>query len=251
MGLDINTSIDFLKNRVDKTLSVQRQIAATWTWPIKTVAEWEADSTQLDKSQPDTAAATAIAATTRADGVRGQLDQRLATIHAQTLAVVGVMRVRAERAPEHRHVVDELSARGNSRKEIEDEAAALLSAWKEEFGPNFAPAPEITFDGFKALLFGDATANPKRPSLRDLKQALSDAATVERREVGRVSVLLTRVERDAVDWYAEATSIYGEATEIGALLRAEIPTTSDYNPATPAQPKPAQPTPAPAPAPNP
>lgn len=95
MPLDLNTSIDFLKSRVDKTLSVQKQIAATWTWPLKTIALWEADSVQLDKSQPDSLAAKAIAANTRAESARGQLDKRLGTIHDQTLTTVGVMRVRA------------------------------------------------------------------------------------------------------------------------------------------------------------
>lgn len=234
MALDINTSIDFLKTRVDKTLSVQRQIAATWTWPLKAISAWEDDSVQLDKSQPASKAALAIAASIRAETARGQIDKRLAIIHSQTLTTVGVMRVRAQRSPEHADVVDELSARGDSRKAIEDEGTVLLSAWKEEFLPAFTPAPGITFAGFQALFFGDETTTPKAPSLRALKQGLSDAVTVERREVGRLNVLLTSAERDAVDWYAEATSVFATGTEIGDLIRADIPTTTQYNPATPA-----------------
>jgi hypothetical protein len=233
MPLDINTSIDFLKTRVDQTLSVQRSIADTWTWDLKTLAEWEADSLQLDKTQPNTVAAKAIAAATRADSARGALDGRLAELHAQTLTTVGVMRVRAERAPEHRDVVNELSARGDSRRAIEDEATALLSAWTEEFGENFAPAPGITYDGFKALLFGDAAATPPSSSLRTLKQALSDAATVARRETGRLSVLLNRVETDAQQWYAEATSVFKAGTEIGDLIRSGISSSDSYSPEAP------------------
>lgn len=78
-------SIDFLKSRVDKTLSVQKQIAATWTWPLKTTTDWEGESVQLDKSQPDSLAAKAIAANTRAGSARGQLDKRLEIIHDHTL----------------------------------------------------------------------------------------------------------------------------------------------------------------------
>ncbi len=108
---------------------------------------------------------------------------------------------------------------------------------EREFGPNFLPAPQVTFDSFKALLFGDTTVTPNLPSLRQLKQALSDAATVERKKVGALSVLLARVETDAQDWYAEATSVFAEGTEIGNLIRT-IPTT--YTPpAKPATPKPA------------
>jgi hypothetical protein len=232
MPLDINTSIDFLKTRVDQTLSVQRSIADTWTWSEKTLAAWEADSLQLDKTQPNTVAAKSIAAATREDSARGVLDARLKDLHAQTLTTVGVMRVRAERAPEHRDVVDELSARGDSRRVIEDEATATLSAWTEEFGENFAPAPGITYDGFKNLFFGDEQADPKVPSLRALKQALSDAATVARREAGRLSVLLNRVENDAQQWYAEATSVFKAGSEIGDLIRSGISSSDSYSPGT-------------------
>lgn len=66
---------------------------------------------QLDKSQPDSVAAKAIAANTRAESARSQLDKRFGIIHDQTLPTVGVMRFRAQRSPEHADVVDELSAR--------------------------------------------------------------------------------------------------------------------------------------------
>lgn len=239
MPLDLNTSIDFLKTRVDQTLAVQRQIAATWTWAPKTLAEWESDSRQLDKSHPGSLAANAIAAAARAEGARGALDARLATLHAQTLAAVGVLRVRAQRAPEHQPVVDELSARGDSRRAIEDEATALLSAWREEFGENFLPAPGLTFAAFAALLAGDAAATPPAPSLRALKQALSDAATIERREIGRLNVLLNRVEDDAQQWYAEATSVFPAGRDPGDLIRSAISTTTAYNAPTPAPAPPA------------
>jgi hypothetical protein len=228
MSLDIHTSITFLKDRVDKTLSVQTEIAPIWIWPLKSLKEWQSDSMQLDKSQENTAAAKAISASTRMASSRGLLDARLDVIHAQTKLVVGVMRVRAERDPGLRDVVDNLSARGDSRRTIEDEASALISAWKEEFGgPAFLPAPKVTHDSFRELIYGVAAMGKKEelPSLRSLKQDLSDKLTVERREVGRVSALLNRVERDAVDWYAEVTSVFEEGTEIGELVRALIPTT--------------------------
>jgi hypothetical protein len=242
MPLDLNTSIEFLKNRVDATLSVQTQIAATWTWPLRTVAEWQSDSLQLDRTLSDTVASRAIAASTQADVARGRLDTRLATIHTQTNAVVGVMRVRAERAPQHRPVVDELSARGDSRRAIEEEGTGLLSAWQEEFGgAAFVPSSEFTFASFQKLFLGDP-AVPPLPTLRALKQALSDAVTLERSRVGALNVLLTRAERDVQDWYAEATSVLAAGTVNGDLVRT-VPTTTSYNPATAATKPPGDPTP--------
>ena len=228
MALDLSTSIAFLKQRTDATLSVQSSIAGDWLWPLKTVALWQADSLALDQSQPGTLAQLAVDAATGAEQARGAIDARLAEMHRQTLATVGVMRVRALRDPDARAVVDELSARGNTRRSIEEEGAALLSAWKLEFGgAALVPAPGITYAGFETLFIGAAAAggNPAVPSLRELKIDLSDASTTERKAVSRVNVLLERVERDVVDWYAEATAVFPEGTVNGDLIRSEIPTT--------------------------
>lgn len=246
--MDLLTSIDDLKTRVDKTRSVQTQIAATWLWPLKTVAQWDADSGALDKSVEGSLAQVAIEAHTAGESARGDLDTRLAAIHTQTVAVAGVMRVRAQRQPELKPVVDELSARADSRKGIEEEGAAVLSAWKLEFGgAAFIPAPGVTYAGFRELFYGRA-ANPGAtppvtalPSLRELKDEYSDASTVDRREGGRLNARLMLVERDCVDWYAEATKVFVAGTEIGDLIRAEVPVSSDGD--APAPPPPAPPAP--------
>ncbi len=135
---NINISIQFLKDRVDATLAVQKEIQGTWVWPARTVADWEADSLALDRSQPDTIAAQAVSAVTVADIARGALDARMGTLHTLTVQAVGVMRVRAQRDASLQPVVNELSARGDSRKTIEEEATALLSAWKESSAPIFS-----------------------------------------------------------------------------------------------------------------
>ena len=245
MSLELNTSIDFLKKRVDATLSAQTAFATEWTWPLRTILEWQSDSEQLDKSVDNSLASLAIAATTKANSARGILDARLAVIHQQTLGMVTAFRVRADRDPAHKPVVNELSARGTSRREIEDEGTALLSAWKEEFGVTFTSGTAVTYDSFHTLFIGapavDATpgvdATPAVPSLRTLKQALSDTATIERKKVGAVSVLLNRVETDVQDWYSEALVTFPAGTINGDLVRA-IPTTADYGTATPATPTP-------------
>ncbi len=235
--MNLNTSIEFLKERVDKTRAVQTQIAATWLWPLKTVAQWEADGIALDKTVEGSLAQVATEAHTTAEAARGDLDTRLAGIHTQTVAAVGVMRVRAQRQPELKHVVDELSGRGTSRKEIEDEGMAMLSAWKLEFGgATFTPAPGVTYDAFRELFYGrtaDPAATPPitaLASLRELKEDYSDKATIDRRETGRLNARLGTVERDCQDWYAEATKVFVAGTEIGDLIRSEVPTTADYNP---------------------
>lgn len=238
-------SIAEIKARLDKTRSVQTQIAATWVWPLKTVAQWEADAGAIDEAVEGSLANIANEARTAAEGARGVLDGRLSAIHAQTLSAVGVMRVRAVREPEKADVVEELSARGESRKAIEEEGAALLSAWKLEFGgAAFSPGPGMTYQGFRDLFYGRAADPGAAPpvtalaSLRELKEEYSDKATVARREMGRFNKRLALIERDCVDWYAEATKVFVAGSEIGDLIRAEIPVSSDGDAPPPPPPPP-------------
>ena len=49
------------------------------------------------------------------------------------------------------------------------------------------------------------------------------------------------VETDCQDWYAEAIKIFVEGTEIGDLIRSQVPTSSDYSPAPVAPPSPPTP----------
>ena len=73
-------------------------------------------------------------------------------------------------------------------------------------------------------------------SLRELKEDYSDKATIARRETGRLNARLGIVERDCQDCYDEATKVFVEGTEIGDLIRRQVPTTSTYNPPAPAPP---------------
>jgi hypothetical protein len=246
--MPLNTSIDFLKDRVDKTRSVQTQIAATWLWPLKSVAEWAADSAALDKSVDGSLAQVATEAHTVAEAARGDLDERLHAIHVQTVSIVGVMRARSARQPESKHVVDELSGRADSRDGIEKEGTAALSAWKLEFdGAALSAGPGVTYDGFRLLFHGRAADNTVTPpitaipSLRELKELYSDKATLDRRETGRLNARLGALERDCQDWYAEATKIFVAGTEIGDLIRSEVPTSDDYSPSAPPPPAPPAP----------
>ena len=49
---------------------------------------------------------------------------------------------------------------------------------------------------------------------------------------GHLNARLSIVERDCQDWYAEATKVFVEGTEIGDLIRSQVPTNGDYNPPT-------------------
>lgn len=236
MNLDISTDIDSVINRTEKTTAVQTTLASLpadpWVWPMKTVAAWTADVEQLDGAKTGTLAQKAKAAATDRNIQFAALDTRYTTLHSRTLQAVRVMRSRALADPALSPVVDELSARGDSNRAIEEEGEELLAAWSLEFGEDFIPAPGNTFEAFKALYEGSATV----PALRKLKSNYKEATAMARRAAGGFNTLIGRLEDECVQWYAEATAVFPAGTTNGDLIRGQIPTS--YSPAatTPAAP---------------
>jgi hypothetical protein len=238
MNLDISTSIDFVRTRTEKTAAVQATLAAlpadAWVWPQKTAAAWTADVEQLDGAKAGTLAHKATAAATDKSIQFAALDARYKTLHAKTLQAVGVMRSRALADPTLRPVVNELSARGDSNRAIEEEGEELLAAWSQEFGEDFVPAPGNTFEAFRALYEGSAT----EPTLRKLKSNYKEAGAKARRAAGDFNALISRLEDECVQWYAEATAVFPAGTTNGDLIRGQIPTSYSPAPASPVPPAP-------------
>ncbi len=239
MNLDISTSIDFVIKRTEKTSAVQTTLATLpaepWVWPAKSAAAWTADVEELDGAKTGTLAQKAKAAATDRSIQFAALDARYTTLHTRTLQAVGVMRSRALADPSLRPVVDELSARGDSNRAIEEEGEELLAAWSQEFGEDFVPAPGNTFEAFKALYEGSASVL----TLRKLKSNYKESGTKARRAAGDFNTLIGRLEDECVQWYAEATAVFPAGTTNGDLIRGQIPTSyspAATTPATPAMP---------------
>jgi hypothetical protein len=235
MPLDISTSIAFVKDRTEKTTAAQNAVATTWVWPGKTVAQWQADLLDLDGvrdgTDPGTTASLAnlaLAADKALANKSGLLGTRLDTLHAKTVQAVGIMRARTLANPEHRPVVDELSARGDSQRAIEDEGGELLAGWKLDFGTDFEPAPGNTYTALRELFEGSATV----PTLRQLKSDVKDARALARKATGKLNLLLSRLEDECVQWYGEAILVFGAGTPEGDMIRGTIPTSDQYAPGT-------------------
>ena len=229
MKLEISTSINFVIERTEKTSAVQNTLATLpvdpWVWPSKNSAAWTADVEQLDGAKSGTLAHKATAAATDKSIQFSALQARYKTLHTRTLQAVGVMRSRALADLTLRPVVDELSARGDSNRAIEEEGEELLAAWSQEFGENFVPAPGNTYAAFAELFEGTASV----PALRKLKSNYKESGTKARRAAGDFNTLIARLEDDCVQWYAEATAVFPAGTTNGDLIRGQIPTS--YSPA--------------------
>lgn len=238
MNLDISTSIDFVISRTEKTTAVQVTLAALpgtpWVWPSKSLAAWQADLEQLDGAKSGTLAHIATAAKVHKSIQFAALNARCEAIHACTLQAVGVMRSRALGDPLLRPVVDELSAKGGSKTNIVEEGEELLAAWSQEFGEDYLPAPGNTYASYQELFVGSDSES----SLSLLKSNYKNAVTKARRADGDYNRLISRLEDECIQWYAEATAVFPAGTTNGDLIRGQIPTI--YNPPTapPAPPSP-------------
>lgn len=241
MPTDIGTSQAFVKDRTEKTRAAQATLITDipWTWPGKTLAQWDADLTALDASVNGSLAKVAAALEVDMLAARGFLDARLDAIHKYTLLTVGVMRVRSATLPGLLLIVNDLSARGDSRRAIEDEADELIAAWEEwdaqVVAPVFSPAPGKNLVDFKLLVEGaPGSGQATNPMLGTLKKTYKAALAKWRQSAGLLNALYSRLEDECVAWYAEATVVFPEGTPAGDMIRELIPT--DYNPATPPPP---------------
>ena len=86
--------------------------------------------------------------------------------------------------------MNRLSARGDSRSAITDEAGHLEAAWEEweeQTGAAFVPAPGKTIAGFKRLLEGDSGSGQLAfPMLATLKKVYSGLLAKWQRSEGGV-----------------------------------------------------------------
>lgn len=229
--LDLNTSIAFTIERAEKTRAAQGIIAAVWVWPLKTMAQWDADLDNCEGGVPGTLANQALLDDVAYSLAQSAMQARINIIHSRTVQIVGVMRARALANPLLSSTVSHLSASGNTWRSIEDEGDDALAAWKVTFAGQTL-IPGFTEAMFEDLFTGNPAAVPAVPSLRTLKNNHKTALATARTSVGLYNAMLTRLEDESQQWYAEATAVFSSSTSEGDMIRNSVPTSSDYNPAT-------------------
>ena len=229
--LNLNTSIAFTIERAEKTRAAQSVIQAAWVWPLKTIAQWDADLEQCEGGVLNTLAYKALMDDAAYSLTQTAMQSRMDVMHARTLQLVGVMRARMQANPLLSPTVSHLSANGNTWRSIEEEGEDVLAAWKVGFAGGTL-IPSFTIADFEKLFTGDAVAVPIVPSLRAIKNNHKTALATARQSVGMYNAMITRLEDEAQQWYAEATAVYPASTVEGDMIRNSVPTSSDYNPAT-------------------
>ena len=135
----------FILKRAQATQNAQITVQSTWIWDDKPVLQWDTDIKALRAQQT-------VVSTKEADMMakRGVYVKTLDDIHARTVQAVAMFKVRYKHTPEKLAVVQNLSARGDSRDDVLTEARELTSAWNE-LDPTWAPTTANTLAALQAL----------------------------------------------------------------------------------------------------
>ena len=212
MDQRLNSDVEFIKTRLADTIAVQTTIASEWVWDELSLAQWDAKQAEM-VGTPTSLSEVQIGLEADVNQAAGRLAVALRSLHDATVTGVGLARVRFRKEVEFAAVIGALSAAGQSRQAILDDAEEWALAWED-----VAPAWEagMSLADFEALRAAGEAA----------LRALRKAQVRMRRGAGRLRVLALEIEDLLQAWYGAATAIFAADTVNGEVVRS-IKTTSD------------------------
>src|ERR1043165_7692639 len=144
----MTNTIDFVLERAQATCAVQTQMAGTWVWDEKTVAQWNTEIAAViaQKEASEDAAADMKTA-------RGSMDGGIDDLHTKTMQGLGIAKTKYRNDPAKLSVIQSLTASASSRTGILEEALNWESAW-EKLDPAWEPLTGLTLASFKTLRTG-------------------------------------------------------------------------------------------------
>lgn len=234
-------SLEFIKDRVVKTTSAAKQVAATWTWDEKSIAAMEtqfagiAGNKSATPPVPGQESVTSTAEQLMLTA-RGGWDTALDQLHRWTVQGVNMAKSRFRNDPAKSSQLAGLEARGSSRSGTLDEALAWESGWTS-VDSAWAPLPGLTLAAFSTL---------RKQANESLKSAYSDARATWRAAAEKLGTLAAAMEDTNEAWYANATRVFPGGTPEGDMIRGTIPTTyvpKSKEPTAPVTAPPAPPSP--------
>ncbi len=203
------SSLEFIVSRARATLSVQELVQCKWVWEEKPIDGWKADIQGFNDLE--TAEQNAEAAMLEC---RGRYDEAQATLHDLTVQGVKMARIRYRKDAAKLAIVNRLSADGQSREQILDQAREWSAAWAQ-LDPGWSPILENTLTDFNELYSA---------CLR-LQQAYTDKEISWRAEAETLNAFARSLDDVNIAWYGAATIVFLEGTVEGNLVRKNVPTT--------------------------
>jgi hypothetical protein len=207
----MSLSLEFSLGRGRASSSAQKSILLKWEWPGKTPVQWD---TQI--GAVETQKEVASDANADVDLQRVDLDEALKLLHNRTgLGLTLLRSVYRNNRPKTRALAG-LSARGQARHEILDEAQAFESMWRK-LDPAWVPAVGQTLTLFKT----------DRELCISKVGSYADAKSTWRIESEELNQQQEDLNTDCVDWYEAVTAMFPEGTPEGDMIRGTVPTTTD------------------------
>jgi hypothetical protein len=225
-------SIEFIKDRASKTISAAKAVASQWTSQEVTIAQLQTGLTAIvgdDQATPPIPGQEKIvsAAEKEMTNSRSAWDGSLDTLHRFTMQGVSMAKNRFRNDDIKLSLVQDLTARGDSRQGILDEALGWETAWNKA-DPTWNPLPANTLPLFTAL---------RLQCLESLQQDYKDKLSTWREQSGILAQLGRALEDINEAWYSDAEDVFPAGTAEGDMIRGTIPTT--YVPPAPKPPTPA------------
>ena len=208
----LNTDVEFIRNRLGDTIACQGTVADEWVWDELTLAEWDAKQAEF-VGTPTSLIEVQLGLEMDVNIAASKLATILQRLHDATVTAVGLARVKFRKEVEFAAVIGALSAAGQSRQDILDDAEEWALAWED-----VAPA----WDAGMSLAAFEALRAEGEAALRTLRRA----QVRMRRGAGRLRVLALEIEDLLQAWYGAATAIFPADTVNGEVVRS-IKTTSD------------------------
>lgn len=223
----LKDALDVIKARAEQTRSVQAQIKDTYEF-----ADWPLAQMVTDRTAFDAKETLASDKDSDESAARDPHNALLDRLHEATKAAVGAGKIHFADDPATAGRFKNLSASAGDRAGRTKEASDLLIAW-DNADPNWKPTDALTLAAVQTLHDQTAAAG----------LALDDAENNAAAAHNHMNTLANGLWDLSVDWYGTVTSLYGENTEIGALVRSHITASGGSSP-TPTPPAPPIPPPA-------
>ncbi len=220
MNIEPTTSIQDVKDRALETRAVQTDLADMWVWDSATLANWDEWIRQFDATSllPTPSLGKQIAlATVAANNARQAYDGALSNIKLTVRVAVSGLRAKATLNETLNDLVEELSAQGNTRPTILEEANNLIVAW-EDYNAAWSPGSPYTLTALVAAV----------AALPALDKAYRQTRSTLRKREKELTRHVAVVEDRCMAWYEAATGRFPAGTVEGNLIRARVPTS--YSP---------------------
>ena len=179
-----------------------------------TLVQWSTKITALFAQEEVAADASATA-----DLARGDLNAKMDVLHSRTQQGLSLLKTNWRNDPAKSRALQRLSAIGDSRTQVLEEALAFESAW-ETIDPAWVPLAGQTLALFKVLRGEAATC----------LETYAAGKAGWRQETENFNQLVEILDRDCIGWYSAATLVFPEGTAEGDMIRGTVPTTTDFTP---------------------